>query len=173
MINYDKAKISYHVSMGIDTKYIIDKDSRAFLDTVPHVLRDNFYYNSSEKETRLFDIISGEKWDKRIQENLDKHLPILYEGRHTYISTVHAFVCDGYTYVNSKPYYHFNFGLNFRTDGFYNIHDKPKIGYNSDTMYYYRRNSAIFDIKPKGIDQPTKVTSFPSLLPSLLMLILD
>ena len=75
--------------------------------------------------------------------------------------------------MNNKPYYHFNFGLDFRTDEFFNIHDKPNAGYNSDTMYYYKRNSAIFDIKPKSVEQPMIVTPFHALLPSLLMTILE
>jgi len=171
MTNYDKAKISYHIGVGIDTKYVPGKGSFAFLDTVPHVLRDNFYYSSSEKEMRFFDLISHGKWDKRIQKNIDKHLPILYEGRHTYLSTPHAFVCDGYTYVNNKPYYHFNFGLDFRVDAFYNIH--PTTTPDISFIHYYRNNYAIFDIKPKRIEEPTMVTQFQGLLPSLLMTILE
>lgn len=73
--------------------------------------------------------------------------------------------------MNNKPYYHFNFGVDFRTDGFFNIHDKPII--DIDTIHYYKKNYAIFDIKPKRIEEPTMVAPFQAILPSLMLLLLE
>ena len=61
---------------------------------------------------------NDEEWILLIKKNLDLGLPLYYAG--TSSKGGHAFVCDGY---DRSGLFHFNFGWNGVSDGYYSISD--------------------------------------------------
>lgn len=57
------------------------------------------------------------QWHSYIQEELDSHRPLLISGKSE--SGGHAFIIDGYQYVDGIPYYHVNWGWNGKSNGYF------------------------------------------------------
>lgn len=90
--------------------------SSAFEVKVPAALVNMFGYDSgvSYKKGSELDRAS---WDAIIVNEIDENRPVLYSGQD--ISAGHAFVCDGYEFRGSTPYFHINWGWGGSADGYY------------------------------------------------------
>jgi len=109
-------------------------------------LKKVFQYTS---ETGLLNKGKNEEaWHKKIKDDLDLGLPILYQGSTKGKRIGHIFVCDGYIYLQSKKlkrYYHFNWGWN----GAYNMWTSLDSLTPSDKDYSDSQK-AIFGFRPKN-----------------------
>ena len=83
--------------------------------------------------------------EKKIRENLDRGIPVLYGAFGITTSSEHihshAFVCDGYS---SDGKFHFNWGWRSSHDGYYALdamEPRPDVNYNLTA-------SAIFELEP-------------------------
>jgi len=176
MTNNNIAKLSYHIGVATDMKYTI-KGSTSDLEKASYAFKKHFSYTSKIEKRLYRDDYSTEDlnaWQARLEENLDKNLPVLYAGYKTKEAPTtgsdkgHAFVCDGYKRVNFGlgTKYHFNFGWkNGSGNGYYYISK-----YSAGEHYYYYRNIALFNIKPikKSITLPM---TYNKILPAILLLL--
>lgn len=64
-------------------------------------------------------------WDSILKSNLDKKMPIYYDGYGP--SVGHAFNCDGY---QGTDHYHFNWGWSGTANGYYYLDNLNPAGYN-------------------------------------------
>ena len=78
-------------------------------------------------------------WKPKMRKSLDDGNPILYGGNSS--DAGHAFVCDGYQNDN---YFHFNWGWNGYSDGYFYIDDDD----GSPVIDYKKWQEAIFYIHP-------------------------
>jgi len=171
--NNDIAKLSYHIGVASDM-YYTKNVSETSLEKAHYALHTHFKYTSSTIEKRSY-FLNPSSWDNRLQNNLNQKLPILYGGFRRKgifspnLGTIgHAFVCDGYKDIDEKIYYHINYGFKpeSNANGYFSLHF-----FNSDSINYYYKNIAIFDIKPvRNSDFST--FAYSQILPTLLFGIL-
>ena len=90
--------------------------------------------------------ISDAVWGVMLRLNLDDGIPLQYRGQSRPSSTEgHSFVCDGYKNPLSSGYkYHFNWGWNGDSDGWFTI---DSLSSNIYPTYWYDQ-SAVFNIYP-------------------------
>lgn len=90
--------------------------SSAFEVKVPAALVNMFGYDAgvSYKKGSELDRAS---WDAIIVNEIDANRPVLYSGQD--VSAGHAFVCDGYEFRGSTPYFHINWGWGGSANGYY------------------------------------------------------
>ena len=128
-----------HVNMSYCTT---DCSAGAFTSDVPTAL-ENFGYSYAVYRERS-DYTSAQ-WGNMIRSDLDDGMPIQYRG--TDSGAGHSFVCDGYKKkVFSSDYlYHFNWGWNGNSDGWYAI---DVTGNVNNQMLYATNQAAVFNIYP-------------------------
>ena len=90
--------------------------------------------------------ISDAVWGVMLRLNLDDGMPLQYRGQSGPSSTGgHSFVCDGYKNPFSSGYkYHFNWGWNGDSDGWFTI---DSLSSNISPSYWYNQ-AAVFNIYP-------------------------
>lgn len=90
-----------------------------------YALRTHFKY-APETEYIFRDSVSL-NWDSLMVSKLTQRIPLYYAGWSVPNIVGHAFVCDGYQQMaDSSYYFHFNFGWNGNSDGyFYTTHLRP------------------------------------------------
>jgi hypothetical protein len=105
------------------------------------VLLDDFIFNSA-----LIERINYKKntWKNILCNNLNENRPVLYRGVN--YSGGHIFVCDGYKTVTIGEKFHFNYGWNGSSDGYYRINNPS--GFSNDqkaiiNIYPFDCNSTI------------------------------
>jgi len=122
-INTEISKLIYHLGVGVDMHYGVD-GSGMNNHSAAYVLRTYFKYDPATEY--LFRDSTDVNWDSVIVAHLDRNIPMYYAGwaDHEWISG-HAFICDGYKIQDSCYYFHFNFGWDGSSDGYFytdNLH---------------------------------------------------
>ena len=148
----DYAKISYHAGVSANMNYG-PTGSAAWPSEANW--RKFFKYdleNRSQKENSPINT-----WHTKIKSNIDRHLPIWYAGFQG--SAGHAFVLDGYKYQNNNKLYHFNWGWNGYSNGWFTL-SSMKAG----SYHFNQNNVAIFGIKPKNGGANSSKPAAPSKL---------
>ncbi|MDD2346398.1 MAG: C10 family peptidase, partial [Bacteroidales bacterium] len=129
----DKAEMEY-CSSSCASSTTIGKARQALQN-------DYNYSNDMQHRYRWLTI----NWKSKMRNSLDDGDPILYGGNSD--DAGHAFVCDGYENDN---YFHFNWGWNGNSDGYFYIDDDD----GSPVIDYKRWQEAVFYIHP---DQQSNV----------------
>ena len=159
-----KAKIIYHAGVAVNMDYG-PYASGAYITVANSALREHFRYTTSS----LIQKGSDSDWDRRLIESLNKKSPVLYQGKG---EIVHVFVCDGYKKVDNGYMYHFNWGWNGRSNGWFRINNiTPYSNYSFNS-----RNYAIFNIYPNDPSYGLNIKRAPAntlfLVPFLFLLLI-
>ena len=125
------AKISYHIGVNNHSTFGLS-GTTAYLNL--DGLIENFSFDKSAQ--RIYRYEWENIWVKIIKQELLENRPIYYSGRCG--SVGHAFICDGF---NSDDYFHFNFGWNGSSDGFYLI---------SNPLGFESSQCGLLSLYPKG-----------------------
>jgi hypothetical protein len=97
------------------------------------------YSKKANKADRFWH--SDSEWKDMLRNDLNQSQPVFYSARDQLSG--HAFVCDGYGYLNEDDYFHFNFGYNGNDDAYCFI-DYIIVG----DHWYFDSQDAIFNIYP-------------------------
>lgn len=175
---YDWAnmKTSYPMSVDGKTKYYTDNEATAVARLMYHLgaasnmdyntgasgtteapmlraMTENFQYDRS-LQIYYRDYFTSPEWYALLQSEIDARRPVLMNGYS--ISGGHAFVIDGYDTTMGPGYFHFNWGWNGMSNGYYSVDitDPGQQGIGG-SLGGYSYNQNIF----VGIQPPTGVTA--------------
>lgn len=138
------ATLLYHCGVAIETRYTSSNSTAYVLNSSAHpfnaemAMKNNFGYGNARGELRSD--YSKAAWMTMLKDNLDAGIPIIYNGYNSSYSGGHCFICDGY---DANDFFHFNWGLNGRYDGYFEIDDMTPS--NQDFSY---NQGAILDLVP-------------------------
>lgn len=115
-----------------------------------NALVNNFYYtNAILVERKNY---KNNEWKEILIQELLNNRPVLYMG-YNYDYYGHIFICDGYKDVFLGKRFHFNFGWNGVSDGYYSFQNPEGYSYNQ---------KAIINIYPKTCDNELTIFDFYS-----------
>ncbi len=136
------ASLMYHCGVSVEMNYGPD-ESLAYPTAAEIAFRAFFDYNNATLESKS--TYTDTQWINLLKNELNNGRPVFYGGSGTG-GGGHAFVCDGY---NNSNYFHFNWGFNGQSDGFYPLNSlTPYVnGYQFDFSY---NQEAIIGIEPGG-----------------------
>jgi len=106
------ALLIWHAGVSVDMMYS-PSGSGAYSEDARNALVSNFRYSPGATYLQR-DNYSITVWEGMLRDNLDKKMPIYYDGYGP--QGGHAFNCDGYQDVF---YYHFNWGWSGTANGYY------------------------------------------------------
>ncbi len=136
--NDEVSELMYHCAVSVDMNFA-DEGSGASDRDIPIALANYFKYNQSMDFVSKSEY-SDQEWMDLLKAELDNARPILYSG--TNDNSGHEFICDGY---NSSDMFHFNWGWNGSSDGYYEIGSL-----NPGSTTYNQNNAAVIGIEPAG-----------------------
>ena len=148
--------LMYHVGVSLHMAYAPGGSAAAGLAGYPGIpsidnsLKDYFYYSQQMRAIFKTDGYSDQRWADSLVAELDLLHPIVYCG--VAPEGGHGFVCDGYEYRNSMPWFHFNFGWSGNGDGYYSVDDIcPNVsptGQIGSTYHFNQSNQALLGAVP-------------------------
>lgn len=102
------------------------------------------------------------EWKNNLKNSLDNNCPVPYGANNIGSGAVdarHMFVVDGYT---DDDYFHFNFGWNGGSNGWYKL-DAITVGYSwsDDANGYTSKHQAFFNLTPDKTKYPVTATVEP------------
>lgn len=115
-INTAISTLMYHCGVGVDMVYGPD-GSGMYNHSAANVLKTYFKY-SPDTHYEFRDSTTLD-WDSLIVSHLERNIPLYYAGWSVPNVNGHAFICDGYRLVDSANYYHFNFGWDGQSNGYF------------------------------------------------------
>ncbi len=115
-INTAISRLIYDCGVGMDMDYGPD-GSGVHNHSAARVLREHFKY--SPDAVSVFRDSTALNWDSLLVAHLDRRIPLYYAGWSVPDVDGHGFVCDGYQMVDSNYYFHFNFGWEGSSDGYF------------------------------------------------------
>lgn len=115
-INTAISRLIYDCGVGMDMDYGPD-GSGVHNHSAGRVLREHFKY--SPNAVSVFRDSTTLDWDSLLVAHLDRRIPLYYAGWSVPDTNGHGFVCDGYQMVDSNYYFHFNFGWEGSSDGYF------------------------------------------------------
>ena len=159
------ATLMYHVGVASEMNYAADADGESGSDNriAAYGLLHNFGYASDMMYISRELYNSDMSYMLIIQMQLDKELPILFQGTNEAGDSGHSFVCDGY---NSDYYFHFNWGWSGDCDGYYPISAlQPGSGGSGSGEGNYNYNQGIVvNIHPDNDDQSYNLQLYSDIL---------
>ena len=115
-VNTTISTLMYHCGVGVDMVYG-PNGSGMYNHSAANVLKTYFKYSP---DTRYeFRDSTTLDWDSLIVSHLERDIPLYYAGWSVPDTDGHAFICDGYRMVDSAYYYHFNFGWDGQSNGYF------------------------------------------------------
>ncbi len=115
-VNTAISTLMYHCGVGVDMVYGPD-GSGMYNHSAANVLKTYFKYSP---DTRYeFRDSTTQDWDSLIVSHLERGIPLYYAGWSVPDINGHAFICDGYRMVDTAYYYHFNFGWDGQSNGYF------------------------------------------------------
>ena len=115
-VNTAISTLMYHCGVGVDMVYGPD-GSGMYNHSAANVLKTYFKYSP---DTRYeFRDSTTLNWDSLIVSHLEREIPLYYAGWSVPDINGHAFICDGYRLVDNAYYYHFNFGWDGQSNGYF------------------------------------------------------
>jgi len=131
-------ELMYHVGVSLQMNYE-PTGSTSNIDNTPF-LYHNFFRFSGHYE----DASWSSFWD-RLYENVQQGRPVPVAVDASRTGDGHVFVVDGYKEINSKPYYHVNWGWynDNGINGWYNLQ-----GWTTSSGGYNTITGAVFDVLP-------------------------
>ena len=115
-VNTAISTLMYHCGVGVDMVYGPD-GSGMYNHSAANVLKTYFKF-SPDTHYEFRDSTSLD-WDSLIVSHLERGIPLYYAGWSVPNINGHAFICDGYRTVDSAFYYHFNFGWDGSSNGYF------------------------------------------------------
>ncbi len=115
-INTEISKLIYHFGVGVDMVYGPD-GSGMYNHSAANVLKTYFKY--SPETQYLFRDSTDLDWDSVIVAHLERNIPLYYAGWSEPNINGHGFICDGYKMIDNNYYFHFNFGWDGSSDGYF------------------------------------------------------
>lgn len=115
-INTAISTLMYHCGVGVDMVYGPD-GSGMYNHSAANVLKT--YFKFSPDTHYEFRDSTNLDWDSLIVSHLERGIPLYYAGWSVPDINGHAFICDGYRMVDSAYYYHFNFGWDGSSNGYF------------------------------------------------------
>lgn len=174
--DWTNMKTSYPMSVDGKTKYYTDQEATAVARLMYHLgaasnmdyntgasgtteapmlkaMIDNFQYDRG-LQIYYRDYFTSPEWYALLQNEIDAQRPVLMNGYS--ISGGHAFVIDGYDTKMGEGYFHFNWGWNGMSNGYYTVDvtDPGQQG-TGGSLGGYSYNQNVF----VGIQPPTGVTA--------------
>ena len=130
-INWQTSLLMYHCGVSVDMLYGA-QSSGMYNHKAAYSMKTYFGY--SPETQYVFRDSTTLDWDSLIVSHLDRKIPLYYAGWSVPHTDGHAFVCDAYQIDSSSTnyYYHFNFGWNGHTDGYFYINPLLPDGNNFD-----------------------------------------
>lgn len=115
-VNTAISTLMYHCGVGVDMVYGPD-GSGMYNHSAANVLKNYFKFSpDTHYEFRDSTVLD---WDSLIVSHLERTIPLYYAGWSVPDINGHAFICDGYQRVDSANYYHFNFGWDGNSNGYF------------------------------------------------------
>lgn len=115
-VNTAISTLMYHCGVGVDMVYG-PNGSGMYNHSAANVLKTYFKYSP---DTRYeFRDSTTLDWDSLIVSHLERTIPLYYAGWSVPDTDGHAFICDGYQRVDNANYYHFNFGWDGQSNGYF------------------------------------------------------
>ncbi|MDD2411478.1 MAG: C10 family peptidase [Bacteroidales bacterium] len=108
------ATLMYHLGVAVEMNYTSSASSAA----VPNSALQNYFSYSQNQESVYMSDYSTHEWIDILKNEIDHLRPVLYVGFLDFVPVGHAWVCDGY---DSMDYFHFNWGQNGDSGGFYEM----------------------------------------------------
>lgn len=115
-INTAISMLMYHCGVGVDMVYGPD-GSGMYNHSAANVLK-NFFKYSPETRYEFRDSTTLD-WDSLVVSHLERNIPLYYAGWSVPDINGHAFICDGYQRLDTANYYHFNFGWDGQSNGYF------------------------------------------------------
>lgn len=115
-VNTAISTLMYHCGVGVDMVYGPD-GSGMYNHSAADVLKNHFKF-SPDTHYEFRDSTSLD-WDSLIVSHLERGIPLYYAGWSVPDINGHAFICDGYRMVDSSYFYHFNFGWDGSSNGYF------------------------------------------------------
>ena len=115
-INTAISKLMYHCGVGVDMVYGPDA-SGMYNHSAADVLKN--YFKFSPATHYEFRDSTNLDWDSLVVSHLERGIPLYYAGWSVPDTNGHAFICDGYQMVDAAFYYHFNFGWDGHSNGYF------------------------------------------------------
>lgn len=115
-VNTAISKLISDCGIGMDMDYGPD-GSGVHNHSAGRVLREHFKYAPTARS--IFRDSTSMDWDSLLLSHLQRHIPLYYAGWSVPDVDGHGFVCDGLKIIDSSNYYHFNFGWEGSSDGYF------------------------------------------------------
>lgn len=115
-INTAISKLISDCGIGMDMDYG-PNGSGVHNHSAGRVLREHFKYAPIARS--IFRDSTDMDWDSLLVTHLERKIPLYYAGWSVPDIDGHGFVCDGLRAVDSSNYYHFNFGWEGSSDGYF------------------------------------------------------
>lgn len=127
-INAAASLLIKHIGVACDLQYG-PNGTGMYNHKAAYALRHIFRYSPATEY--LYRDSTTLNWDSIVALHLDKAIPLYYAGWTVPNIDGHAFVCDGYQLNSDGDYYfHFNFGWDGRSDGYFYTEALNPSGYN-------------------------------------------
>lgn len=109
--------LMHHFGVAVDMDYGTNA-SGMYNHKAAYALRTYFKFNP--ETAYVFRDSVEVNWDSLMVVHLQKQIPLYYAGWSKPHTDGHGFVCDGYQKMeDDRYYYHFNFGWDGKSDGYY------------------------------------------------------
>ena len=119
------ATLLYHCGVAVNMEYTSSSSNAYVLNSSAHphnaeqAMKNIFGFCVNAYGARRSDYDKA-SWMSMLKDELFEDIPLIYNGYNSSYSGGHCFICDGY---DANDFFHFNWGLNGRYDGFFEIDD--------------------------------------------------
>ncbi|HRY33502.1 MAG TPA: C10 family peptidase [Bacteroidales bacterium] len=138
--NMALATLCYHLGVSVNMSYGPNA-SGSFTNLVPSAMSAYFKYDAAIQYIQKMNY-SSSTWEAMMIANLDNKQPLIYSGANS--DGGHAWNCDGYENTGGTNMFHFNWGWDGYSDGFYAINNLTPGG----DPPYNQNNGAVRNIYP-------------------------
>lgn len=145
------AKLMSHLGHAFGVSYGTGSTSVSMGNSQTTATKRYFNYNdcSISNQYNNGSLTDFTEWKNNLKNSLDNNCPVPYGANNIGSGTVdarHMFVVDGYT---NDDYFHFNFGWNGGSNGWYKL-DAITVGYSwsDDANGYTSKHQAFFNLTP-------------------------
>jgi len=132
------ALLLWHAGISVNMMYS-PSGSGAYSEDARNAMVNNFRFSQAASYIHRGDFPES-AWDSILKANLDKKMPIYYDG---YGTGGHAFNCDGYEGTN---HFHFNWGWSGTANGYYYLDNLNPAGDN-----FSQGEGAIVNLFPDSV----------------------
>ncbi len=158
------AKLMSHLGHAFGVSYGTGETSVTMGNSLTTATKKYFNYNdcSISNQYNNGSLADFTEWKNNLKNSLDNNCPVPYGANNIGSGTVdarHMFVVDGYT---NDEYFHFNFGWNGGSNGWYKL-DAITVGYSwsDDSNGYKSKHQAFFNLTPNKTKYPVTATVEP------------